>query len=75
MPSDRGQRYDSFVIRLWQEEVTGRLLRAEVDHVQSGAVYVARDIGLAWVQDTLDRALGIGPGDDPQRAPPPPRDG
>jgi hypothetical protein len=57
MTSDHTKRYDSFVVRVWRETASGRLLRAEVDHVQSGAVYVARNLGLTWFQDTLRSAL------------------
>lgn len=57
MPNDRGQRYDSFLIRIWQEAGTGRLLRAEVDHVQSGAVHIGRNSGLDWIQDTLKTVM------------------
>ena len=58
MSNDRAQRYDSFVIRIWQEAGTGRLLRAEVDHVQSGAVHVGRNTGLDWIRHTLGEVLG-----------------
>jgi hypothetical protein len=58
MSNDRGQRYDSFVIRIWQEAGTGRLLRAEVDHVQSGAVHVGRNTALDWIQHTLQTVMG-----------------
>jgi hypothetical protein len=58
MSNEPSPRYDSFVIRVWQEATTGRLLRAEVDHVQSGAVHVGRGTGLAWIQTTLHKVLG-----------------
>ena len=28
--------YDAFVVRLWHDRTTGRLLRAEVEHAASG---------------------------------------
>ena len=58
MSNEPSPRYDSFVIRVWQEATTGRLLRAEVDHVPSGAVHVGRGTGLAWIQTTLHKVLG-----------------
>ncbi len=73
MSNDRSPRYDSFVVRVWHETATGRLLRAEVDHVQSGAVYIARDIGFAWIQDALQKALSAKAEDaDPAVLPLPP---
>jgi hypothetical protein len=36
MTDERGRRYDTFVVRLWRDLVSRRLLRAEVEHVQSG---------------------------------------
>lgn len=57
MSNDRAHSYDSFVIRIWQEAGTGRLLRAEVDHVQSGAVHVGRNTELDWIQHTLKTVM------------------
>ncbi len=36
MPNEAVHAYDSFVVRLWHEPVTGTVLRAEVEHVQGG---------------------------------------
>jgi hypothetical protein len=75
MPNERAQHYDSFVIRIWQEAGTGRLLRAEVDHVQSGAVHIGRNTGLDWIQHTLQTVMGrdgeseCGEADPPAPAP------
>ncbi len=57
MADDRAPIYDSFVIRVWQETINGHLLRAEIDHVQSGAVFVRRDVPPGWILDTLRSAL------------------
>jgi hypothetical protein len=46
-PGER--RYDSFVVRLWREEGTVRLLRVAVEHVQSDAVASARGVGIEWI--------------------------
>jgi hypothetical protein len=50
-------RYDSFVMRIWHEAITGRLLRAEIDHVQTGAVYLGRDVLSDWILETLRNAM------------------
>lgn len=36
MTDERERRYDTFVVRLWRDLVSRRVLRAEVEHVQSG---------------------------------------
>jgi len=36
MGDDRKRRQDTFVVRLWRDATSLRLLRAEVEHVQSG---------------------------------------
>jgi hypothetical protein len=41
--------YDSFVVRLWREAGGRRLVRAEVEHIQSGRVVRAWDVTLGWV--------------------------
>jgi len=40
-------------MRIWHEAITGRLLRAEIDHVQTGAVYLGRDVQSDWILETL----------------------
>jgi hypothetical protein len=51
--ADRGavpeRVYDSFVVRLWREAGGRRLVRAEVEHIQSGRVVRAWDVALTWV--------------------------
>jgi hypothetical protein len=42
-------RYDAFVVRLWREAATGPCLRAEVEHVGSGARVRAAAVPTAWV--------------------------
>lgn len=54
---DQTPRYDSFLVRLWHESVSGKLLRAEIDHVQTGAVYVAREMVIDWIPATLREAI------------------
>ena len=50
-------RYDSFVMRIWHDAITGRLLRAEIDHVQTGAVYRGRAVLSDWILETLRDAM------------------
>jgi hypothetical protein len=51
----RGDRpdYDSFMIRIWHGAGGDRLLRAEVDHIQTGAVYVGREVSADWIEQTV----------------------
>ena len=42
-------RYDAFVVRLWREAPTGPCLRAEVEHVGTGALSRAAAVPTAWV--------------------------
>jgi hypothetical protein len=53
MRREPGRGYDSFVVRLWHEASTGNLLRAEVEHVQSGSVDVRPGGSLDWIRDWL----------------------
>ena len=71
MSNDYSKRYDSFVIRVWREKASGRLLRAEVDHIQSGAVHIGRNTGLNWIQHTLNKVLGRDDEADSEDADPP----
>jgi hypothetical protein len=59
MPHEPGPAYDSFVLRLWRETASGRLLRAEVEHLQTGAVHVGRGIVPGWILDTLRACVGL----------------
>jgi hypothetical protein len=49
--------YDSFMIRLWHGATGERLLRAEIDHIQTGAVYVGRDIPAEWIEQTVRASI------------------
>ena len=57
MPREPGPAYDSFVVRLWREAAGGRLLRAEVEHLQTGAVHIGRGIVPGWILDILAACL------------------
>lgn len=57
MEHEHPTMYDSFVVRLWHETESGRLLRAEINHVQTGAVFVSRSDVRTWIMDTLDEAV------------------
>jgi hypothetical protein len=46
MDQTPGHDYDSFVVRLWRDATTRALLRAEVEHVQSGSVGIS--VGATW---------------------------
>jgi hypothetical protein len=60
MGHEPGHGYDSFVVRLWRHAVTGTLLRAEVEHVQTGSVDSrvgpSWDWITAWLRDTDSQA-------------------
>ncbi len=43
------RRYDSFVVRLWREVGSRRLLRVEVEHTQSDGVASARGVEIDWI--------------------------
>ena len=49
MSREPERAYDSFVVRLWRDAATGRLLRAEVEHVQTGQVSAGRGVAPEWV--------------------------
>ncbi len=53
MGHEPGHRYDSFVVRLWHESTTGALLRAEVQHIQSGTIEVRVGRSWDWIRDWL----------------------
>jgi hypothetical protein len=57
MRHEPGHGYDSFVVRLWHEAVTGDLLRAEVEHVQSGSVDARVGVSWDWIRDWLRGCL------------------
>jgi hypothetical protein len=58
MDQTRGHDYDSFVVRLWRDANTRALLRAEVEHVQSGSVGVSLDATWDWLGERLQAAEG-----------------
>jgi hypothetical protein len=53
MASGERPEYDSFMIRVWHGAAGERVLRAEIDHIQSGAVYVGRDVPPDWIEQTV----------------------
>ena len=69
MGDDRKRRQDTFVVRLWRDVQSLRLLRAEVEHVQSGDLTEHRwrasnpDIGPDWILDQMLNADRLQPGE------------
>jgi hypothetical protein len=53
--------YDAFVVRLWREAATGRVLRAEVEHAPTGALARAAGVSTAWVLSQISARLATGP--------------
>jgi hypothetical protein len=51
-----GHDYDSFVVRLWRDSGDRSLLRAEIEHVQSGQVGASIGHSWEWIADALDAA-------------------
>jgi hypothetical protein len=49
--------YDSFMIRIWHGATGERLLRAEIDHIQTGAVYVGRQVLADWIEQTVRASI------------------
>jgi hypothetical protein len=47
--SECERAYNSFVVRLWHPRGEGRLLRAEIEHVQSGQLERAAEVDLGWI--------------------------
>jgi hypothetical protein len=45
----RSRQYDSFVVRLWQDEGSDDMLRVELQHVQAGLSMEAVQVPLDWV--------------------------
>lgn len=45
----RPRHYDSFVVRLWQDEGSDSMLRVEVQHVQAGLSMEAVQVPLDWI--------------------------
>jgi hypothetical protein len=61
MTRDPGPRYDSFVLRLWRSAADDRVLQVKIDHIQTSAVYIGRDVTFEWILDTLGRAVATAP--------------
>jgi hypothetical protein len=57
MDHQPGRDYDSFVVRLWREASTGNLLRAEIEHVQSGTVDARSGVSWDWIRERLHASL------------------
>ena len=53
----RERRYDAFVVRLWHETTTGRLLLAEVEHVTTGERTRAVGPASNWILDQIRACL------------------
>ena len=66
--------YDSFVVRLWRDPASGRLLRAEVEHVQTGNISAERGVPPEWILDCvrscLEGRVGDGAGEREREAAP-----
>ena len=69
--------YDAFVVRLWRDAATGRVLRAEVEHAPTGALARAAGVSTAWVLSQISARLAGPPtggatGDGVELTPDPP---
>lgn len=47
--SSRSRSYDSFIVRLWQDETSDSMLRVELQHVQAGLSIEALQVPLDWI--------------------------
>jgi hypothetical protein len=45
----RSRQYDSFIVRLWQDEDSDSMLRVELQHVQAGLSIEAVQVPLDWI--------------------------
>ena len=61
MTAERGPLYDAFVVRLWRDAPTGRVLRAEVEHAGTGALARAAEVGAGWVLRQIRDCLAAAP--------------
>ncbi len=57
MTAEQGPLYDAFVVRLWRDATTGRVLRAEVEHAGSGALARSADVTTDWVLHQIHACL------------------
>lgn len=53
MADRSGHGYDSFLVRLWHDRETATVLRAEIEHVQSGETGVSVRAAWTWITDWL----------------------
>jgi hypothetical protein len=53
----RPRHYDSFVVRLWQDEGSDAMLRVEVQHVQAGLSIEAVQVPLDWILPEITSCL------------------
>lgn len=47
--SSGSRQYDSFIVRLWQDDTSKEMLRVEVQHVQAGLSVEALQVPLDWI--------------------------
>jgi hypothetical protein len=59
-PRSRTRHYDSFVVRLWQDEGSEDMLRVELQHVQAGLSMEAVQVPLDWVLSKIMGCLNAG---------------
>ncbi len=64
MTAERGPLYDAFVVRLWRDATTGRLLRAEVEHAGTGALTRAAEVGAGWILSQIRDCLAASSEDE-----------
>lgn len=57
----RSRQYDSFVVRLWQDEGSEDMLRVELQHVQAGLSMEAVQVPLDWVLSKIVGCLQSAP--------------
>ena len=58
----RSHHYDSFLVRLWQDEGSDAMLRVEVQHVQAGVSTEAVQVPLDWIVSEISGCLQAGGG-------------
>lgn len=51
------RRYDSFMVRLWQDEESDSVLRLEVEHIQAGLSMQAKQGTLDWILPAISGCL------------------
>lgn len=56
----RSRHYDSFLVRLWQDEGSDAMLRVEVQHVQAGVWTEAVKVPLDWIVSEISGCLQAG---------------